>query len=402
MRLLRYEVCMVISLASITLLFLTPEFFQVWPLLESIWNRVFACCWLASHQACHMGYDCTADFRYVSFFADAHQAPRYQPAKTGLETMPKFSTSLGCANAPYILNGEMTTYNVPFNKLTNDHSILVRGPLAVGTILIVEGASDATDIKYELTLRTDDESLLNSVRVSIPTADEVNDRTESRLELVTPNSMPSSSCMRYDMVMYVPPSIKKLHVETRSVAQIKFDTDSIFEFDALYVTMWNLDTNNMLLPHQAIHADNLKFDVTRGWLVGDVTIVNRTEIMTQRGDALMNVHVHPAPSSEDPPAPAVLTTGSGAGRTDIFYINHPGNPHRPISSTHYSSKNADIYLTYKEADFNGLLDINAKSWSGNNVQNPFKQDGSSPWVGDKDGNDRLVAKSPNGWVGLYF
>ena len=60
-----------------------------------------------------------------------------------------------------------------------------------------------------------------------------------------------------------------------------------------------------------------------------------------------------------------------------------------------------LYLTYKDAAFNGTVDLNAKSFSATGLQNAFKQDGGSPYVGSKEGADRMLVKS-NAWVGLYF
>ncbi|KAI0915793.1 hypothetical protein AcV5_003615 [Taiwanofungus camphoratus] len=323
------------------------------------------------------------------------------PSPTGLEGMPQYSSSLGCLKAPHIYNGAQTTYSVPIGIHGADHSIDITGQ-AVGTLVIAQGASDAADIKYELTLRTDNEALLGSVTMKYPTADEINEGlSESRVHLSTPGFL-ASSCMRYDMTLYVPPNLKKLHVQAHSVAQIKFDDESNIDMDSLFVTMYTLDENNMLLPHSGVHAGELALEMVRGWLVGHVAIVDKTTLTTQRGDAVLNVHVTPAPSTAEPPDTAVLQTTTGAGRSDIFYINHRGHPHRPISSEHLSSRNGDVYLTYKEAEFNGTVDLSAKSFTAKGLQGAIHRDGDElPWVGDKNGGDKIVASS-RGWMGLYF
>ena len=132
-----------------------------------------------------------------------------------------------------------------------------------------------------------------------------------------------------------------------------------------------------------------------------MTVVDEAELITQRGDGHLHVRVHPAPSSAEPPAPVKLLTSTGAGRTDVFFVNHPGFPHRPIDATHHSSMNGELYLTYSDAWFNGTVDLTAKSFSATGLQNAFKQDGGSPYVGSRTGGDKMVVKS-NAWVGLYF
>lgn len=316
--------------------------------------------------------------------------------------MPKYSTSLGCENAPYLYQDSKMSYSVPVGTNGADHTLDITGA-AVGTVVVAQGDADSTEIKYDITLRTDDASLLEHVTLRYPTADDIEQGlSSSRMHLTTPK-YGASKCMRYDMTVYLPPTAKKLDVQTRGASQLKFDTESNFDLDALSVSMISLDENNMLLPHKGVHAGSLTFEMTRGWLVGDVAIVDKTTLTTQRGDAVMNVHVHPAPSTAEPPAVARLQTTTGAGRSDVFYVSHPGHPHRPISSVHRSSKKGDLYLTYKEAEFKGTVSLKAKSYSAKGLQGTMRPEGAElPWVGDKDGGDSLEVNSPSGWVGLYF
>ncbi|OCH89004.1 hypothetical protein OBBRIDRAFT_757143 [Obba rivulosa] len=323
------------------------------------------------------------------------------PTPTGLEGMPEFSTSLNCQNAPFIYNSTTTTYMVPLGSATLDHSADFRGK-AVGTIIVAQGAPDATELKYEMTLRTDDQSLFSNVVVDYPSVEDVSSGMESRFLLSTSNWV-SSACMRYDLTLYIPPNIKEMHLQTHSVSQVKFDTDSNFDLEKLSVIMFSNNENNMLLPHTGVHAGDLRLEMFGGWMVGDVAIVDKTALVTQQGGAAMNARVHPVPSSTEPPAAADLETTTGNGRSDVFYENHPGHPHRTISSVHRSSLNGDLYLTYKNADFNGLIDLTAPSWSARGMQGSAnKVTGELPWAGNKDGGDSIVAFSPKGWIGLYF
>lgn len=326
------------------------------------------------------------------------------PTPTGLEDMPEFGSSVGCANAPYIYNGEPTTYSVALGE-NGDHTVELRRAAAVGTVTIADGPSDQTDVKIEMTLRTTDKSLLDSVIMAVPSPEDIADgmaRSEVALTTVAPTG---ASCMRYDVVVRVPQAMKKLSIMTRAVAQVQFAPEAQISLDSLFVTMYGesvANMKNMLLPHANLRAKDLRLEMTRGWLVGEASIVDKTTIVTQSGDALANVKVYPVPANDEDASTAYLETTTGAGRTDIFYINDLGAPHRPISSRHISARNGDVYLTYKDAEFNGTLEVKAKSWTATHVENTFSKDGTAPWVGSADGGDSLLAQSNSGWMGLYF
>ena len=243
--------------------------------------------------------------------------------------MPEFSTSLGCLDAPYEYKGGRREILVPVgqNKNKGDHSVDFRGG-AVGTITVVQGEEDLTDIKYEISLRATSEKLLDAVVFDYPTQEEVHEGVKSsRFQLGTPTPL-ASKCIRYDVTVYLPPTVKTLHIQSHTASQVKFDPDSNFNFNSLFVTLYRLDERSMILPTEGIHATNVNLQLTQGWLVGDITVVDEATLTTQRGDATMHVRIHPAPSSAEPPAPVKLLTSTGAGRADVFFVNHPGLAHR--------------------------------------------------------------------------
>ena len=129
--------------------------------------------------------------------------------------MPEFSTSLGCMDAPHVYQGGKVEFTVPVgqNQGRGDHSMDFRGG-AVGTITLVQGADDLTEIKYELTVRTDNPELLGPVVLDYPTADEVDSaRKSSRVQLATPGIPEGdSACMRFDATVHVPPRVQTLRV----------------------------------------------------------------------------------------------------------------------------------------------------------------------------------------------
>jgi len=318
------------------------------------------------------------------------------PSPTGLENMPVYSISLGCASASYTYGGPLASFSAPIG-VNGDHSLEIRGG-AVGTITMLEGAPSATKIQYEMDVRTDDKALLDDISKAPPP-----DGGASRVVIYTPRPG-DGQCIRYDIKVFVPPNLKKLKIDAHTIAQVQFDPESHIQLDDLFVTLFSTNTNNMILPHDNLRAQRLALEVFEGWIVGDASIAESTKLTTQRGGGVMNVRVHPS-VAVDPESPEVahLRTTSGSGRTDVFYINHDIHIHRPISSIHMSSKNADMYLTYRDAHFSGLIELDSKSYAATGVQKLASTEDSkwTHWVGDQQGKDEIHVQSRN-WVGLYF
>jgi hypothetical protein len=321
--------------------------------------------------------------------------------------MPAFSTSLGCMDAPHLYNGSKVTFMAPVNTQHGDHTFLTSGG-AVGTLTLADGEADAQEIKYEMVLRASDEDLLKFVSFEYPENDEDKTITRSRVSMATPHGS-DGSCVRFDMTMYVPPSLKKLDIVLHTTTHVQFAAGAHINTEILFVTLYSTDSNNLIVPSKHVTSRRQALEVYRGWIVGDASIVKETSITTQRGDGLANVKLHPTPPSDsNTPEPAVLRTVTGAGRSDFFYLGEKAFK-RPIDSTHISSRNADVYLTYSGAKFSGKIEMSSKSYSMTGAQKiipPSRPTGddASTWthyVGDINGSDSISISS-RGWTGLYF
>ncbi|TCD71657.1 hypothetical protein EIP91_007404 [Steccherinum ochraceum] len=348
-------------------------------------------------------------FGFVSMVVIVWQVVRLiiwtvSPAPTGLEHMPEYSKSLGCLDTNHFYQDQQNiTYSVAVDPSRHEHRFNIQG-FAVGTVTLAAGAPGDEDVKVDMSLRTGDSALLDQVSVYFPTAQEVHDGvSNSRLQLSTPRDL-AGSCMRFDMILYVPTTLKTLRLESMSVTQIKFDPNAKLDLDVLSVVMFSADTSNMLLPTAEVQANHLSLEITRGWLIGDVGIANKTTLVTQRGDAISKVKIHPLPSLGETPETAYLQTTSGVGRSDFTWVGNPGVPHRPINAVHRSSRWGDLYLTYTDAEFSGHVDLVSKSYTASGVHGMgLEANGTElPWAGSKDGADLVKVRSQEGWVGLYF
>lgn len=330
------------------------------------------------------------------------------------QSIPVFGSSLGCLTAPHIYNQSSVVFYAPIDPQSQDHAFEIRGS-AVGTFTVAQGAPGSDDVMYEMTLRTDDPALLQDVHIQYPD----NKAGNPRFMITTPMFGTSSACMRFDITMYVPPRLKKLSVSSHTaVMHIQFDEKSDVVLDKLYVTTFSMSKNNMILSNTHVRGKSMSLEVLRGWIIGDVAVLDNTRVTTQRADGIANLRVHPVehvdPESQ---SPASFMTVTGAGRTDIFYIT-PKAFQRPIHNVHMSSRNADVYLTYNQAKFNGRIAMESAQYSASGLEalpKSANEDTSEDeseyesatatqwthWRGDKNGGDEIVVKS-RGWTGLYF
>jgi hypothetical protein len=313
--------------------------------------------------------------------------------------MPVFSESLGCLDASYLYNGGETTISIPVGE-RNDHSIDVQGG-GVGTFIVTEAPADATEVQYKFAIRSNDQSLLDQISLLYPAVGRPDPM--SRLLIGTPSlARGSSSCLRYDVIMYVPRNVKKLHIQSHTPAHVQIDPEAHLDLDDTYVTLFNLDKRNMIQPTENLRSKHLALEVHRGWIVGDASIVNETSISTQRGDGVANVHLHPTVALDlANPELVSLRTKSGGGRTDLYFENDKSFPHRPIKSTHSSSRSADIYLTYKKAEFDGKVKLGSSAFTVTGAKTYSKDSAWTHWAGNMDGKDEISISS-RGWTGLYF
>ena len=330
--------------------------------------------------------------------------------------MPEFSKSLGCLDAKnYYTGNQDIYYSIPVGDKV-DHDILINGG-AVGTLTIAPSTSSKeTYVKHQLTIRSSDASLLKDVLIQTPGGSSKPPSTKSTSYFSLSTSSGASqtdACLRFDVTVFIPPTLRTLSIKAHSVTQIKFSDDfssSPRELGDLHISLSSVAAATMLLPSGDLAADNVVVEMRGGYLVGTLPIANSSHIDTSRGDAITKLTVSPTAydipqqheGQEDKLAVAYLSTLTGSGRSDFVYENVRA---RPIHSEHTSSGMGDMYLTYKKAGYNGFVDLNARSYTAMGLQTSGRpgMPGASGerWAGNKEGGDVLKISSM-GWVGLYF
>lgn len=121
----------------------------------------------------------------------------------------------------------------------------------------------------------------------------------------------------------------------------------------------------------------------------------------------MSASVLRPPLNIDNPEPITFKTHHGSGRTDVFYDSPKEFMHRPINNHHQSTRGGDLYLNYQKAEYSGPIVLKSRSHTAFGMQGSFPSPKGGekpglPWVGEKDGVDRMTVYTPSGWVGLYF
>ncbi|KAH8828304.1 hypothetical protein DL96DRAFT_1602620 [Flagelloscypha sp. PMI_526] len=288
------------------------------------------------------------------------------PAKGG---RPVYSESLGCHNAPFIYNSSSFSLFSPMGKDNNNHVLDIKG-LAVGTISLARGDDDLKEVMYEITIRTNDEERLDGIHITQPhITDDSETVLTSRLMINTGFVKPESedSCVRFDIVLYMPPSLEKIHVASHAAqTHVRFDPDVDMEvLKSLFVTLYSTSSQNLILPHERLRSPKMSLEVFNGWIVGDILVHDDTKIKTQRGHGVTDVKVHASGSPSD--TPASLYTVTGGGRTDIEYVG--GSERRAMRNVHLSTDpDAKMFLKYSDAAFSGRIEMGAPKFESPKIQ----------------------------------
>ena len=228
----------------------------------------------------------------------------------------------------------------------------------------------------------------------------------SWLRVRSPSVLDKGSCMRYDLVVYVPPTLRSLAIDAQSPVHLhtQFD-DAPRVLHAVSVSMKS-SGENILRGEKGLQVDELSVAARGGYLVGALSVGNTTRIETSSGSAVSKLELVTSGYDLSPPldsprgAPAHIITSTGTGLSS-FTVSNPHN--RPIIASHTSatrrSSEGDLRLEYGGAMFNGRVDVEASSFSMRGVQGGMGD--MERWVGDKDGGDYVKVKT-KGWLGLYF
>jgi hypothetical protein len=188
--------------------------------------------------------------------------------------MPQYGTSLACpeSEAKHLWLNGTTTRHVPVDH-EGKHSFDIRG-LAEGTILIASTNATATELQYDVTIRTNNADSLRDIMDKFPTAKDNERNADSRAIVSTPGLLGGGACMRYDIVIRVPVTVKKLHIQAHTKAHIKFaeGAHAVRTLEDLYVTSYAMAKGNLIVAHEDLRASRIKIVSREGYIVGGLSV----------------------------------------------------------------------------------------------------------------------------------
>ena len=96
--------------------------------------------------------------------------------------------------------------------------------------------------------------------------------------------------MRFDVTIYLPQTVKTMHIQSNSMSHIKLDGLQLqLQLARRVHAQARLQVH---APPRCARAATMRLRVTEGWLVGDATPVGETPLVAQDGNAVLNVRVH--------------------------------------------------------------------------------------------------------------
>jgi len=311
-----------------------------------------------------------------------------------------FGDSLQCHSTPNVWEAHTQSIARVKPGSRGEHAFDARGD-AIGTITITSAEKGATELEYSIVLRVEDKAMLDKIHITYPSPEEALDEI-SRMRLTTARNPSLTSCIRYDVTIAVPEHMNKLHVASHTATHVRFDPDAELELKQLFVTLYSMDTRNLIVAHERFTATKkMALEVYRGKIVGDVSIIDQTTVKTQRGDGVVDVRAIPSPPKDTRnPEPAIFETTTGFGRTNVVYVDDEQGVHRPIRARHVSSRKGPITVSYEKAAFSGLVELVASNDEvlGEQVH-PYpagSKDGTADWthyVGSLSGKDEIHVNS---------
>ncbi|KAF9527356.1 hypothetical protein CPB83DRAFT_856412 [Crepidotus variabilis] len=213
-------------------------------------------------------------------------------------------------------------------------------------------------------------------------------------------------CLRYDVTMYIPRTLKTLSLNISTPTQITFSPQGHIELDSLIINLSSLHPRTRIEASESLHATNMELSINGGIVHGSLSIGDSSTVTSIFGQIMLNV----IPDSSTPdlthPGTAKLNTTTQRGQVTVMYLRNQAYRKRKIESYHnFRTPIGFGRFDYSSSSFAGQLYSNTSHYNVSNAAfeglTPTKLDGQDGWTtawGNKTGDDRIYITSGMGQV----
>lgn len=302
-----------------------------------------------------------------SFISPAQLMHVSQPAPTGLDDMPKFNSSLDCLDAPHFYHQdtpEGTFYTLPVSSVSGGTEIAIHGA-APGTLTLQSSTSFGEEhIMARVSVRSNSSGALMGVEIESAAHEDA--EGAKWLTLGTPDTLSGGQgkgkgdCMRHDMTVYAPPTLRNLTINAQSPVHLHTAFDGAprvlvaLSISTAYNSPGGGAYENILKGEKGLQADELRV-VARGATLSALS-PRATEPRSPRHTAALSR------SSSSSLRGTISKAAARAAPQHTSTATPARASQRSRSRTHTTGPSPQsTRLEYANARFYGLVDVETRS-----------------------------------------
>ena len=240
--------------------------------------------------------------------------------------------------------------------------------------------------------------------VSSPSTDFSID-TPTAMDQHSPKDPPA--CMRFDITMYIPRSLRQLTVNVSTPVQIIFSPQAHIELDSLSIIITKPHPDSRIDSSESVQARFISIEMETGLIQGLLSLGESSKITNWYGEIRLDT-IPNVPMDFSSPSKALLEKTS-YGKVEIHYLRNKAYRRRPIESWHTmgTGNRSTGRFDYGCSGFNGVLYSNSSEY---NITNPslwkpkrLETVEGSAWpimFGNRTGEDKVFIRSGSGSIVL--
>ena len=292
------------------------------------------------------------------------------------------------------------------------HTFTIRGGASGQLTLASSPDPDAFAITYDIDIQSNP-PFPNKVSFNPPPSPGPALPPSTDFSIDTPTTMVQHSpkdppaCMRFEITMYIPRSLRQLTVNVSTPVQIIFSPQAHIELDSLSIIIANPHPNSRIDSSESVQARFISIEMETGLIQGLLSLGETSKITNWDGEIRLDT-IPNVPMDFSSPSKALLQTTS-YGKVEIHYLRNKAYRRRPIESWHTmgTGNRSTGRFDYGCSGFNGVMYSNSSEY---NISNPSLWKSKrldavegSAWpimFGNRTGEDKIFISSGSGSIVL--